>query len=193
MPLHAGRTCTWQAVSAFADRLPRLDRPPVGPLLRLWAPCRVRASCARPCSSSACACSRSAFRNFSSASFRPARHVFWVVDNGSSHRGQASADRLRSAFPQRAHDPPARACSWLNQIEICFSVLQRKVLTPNDFTDLAEVEARLLCFQDHSKQVATPFEWKFTRADLLFKRIDAHEPHRPQPDPIRVRISVPEH
>ena len=61
---------------------------------------------------------------------------------------------------------PVHASSWLNQIEIYFSVVQRKVLTPNDFTDLAEVEARLLAFQDYYEQIATPFEWKFTRADL---------------------------
>jgi hypothetical protein len=54
----------------------------------------------------------------------------------------------------------------LNQVEIYFSVVQRKVLTPNDFADLAEVEARLLAFQDHYAQIASPFEWKFTTIDL---------------------------
>ena len=98
--------------------------------------------------------------------YASARRVFWVVDNGSSHRGQAAADRLRSAYPNaRMIHLPVHA-SWLNQVEIYFSVVQRKVLTPNDFTDLAEVEARLLAFQNHYEQIATPFEWKFTRADL---------------------------
>jgi hypothetical protein len=40
------------------------------------------------------------------------------------------------------------------------------VLTPNDFTDLAEVEARLLAFQDHYERIVRPFAWKFTRTDL---------------------------
>jgi hypothetical protein len=98
--------------------------------------------------------------------YASARRVFWVVDNGSSHRGQAAADRLRAAYPNaRMIHLPVHA-SWLNQIEIYFSVVQRKVLTPNDFTDLAEVQARLLSFQDYYEQIATPFEWKFTRADL---------------------------
>jgi hypothetical protein len=56
--------------------------------------------------------------------------------------------------------------SWLNQIEIYFSIIQRKVLDPNDSTDLSDVEDRLLAFQNHYEQIAIPFEWKFTRADL---------------------------
>jgi hypothetical protein len=110
--------------------------------------------------------------------YASARRVFWVVDNGSSHRGDASVKRLRAAY-DNAHliHLPVHA-SWLNQIEIFFSVVQRKVLTPNDFTDLDEVQARLLAFQDYYAQIATPFEWKFTTADLhdLLARIAAHEP-----------------
>jgi len=58
--------------------------------------------------------------------------------------------------------------SWLNQIEVYFSIIQRKVLTPNDFASLAEVEDRLLRFQFHYEQVATPFHWTFTRKDLIY-------------------------
>ena len=98
--------------------------------------------------------------------YASARRVYWVVDNGSSHRGKAAADRLRGAYPNaRMIHLPVHA-SWLNQIEIYFSVVQRKVLTPNDFADLDEVEARLLGFQDYYEQIATPFEWQFTRTDL---------------------------
>jgi hypothetical protein len=46
--------------------------------------------------------------------------------------------------------------SWLNQVEIYFSVLQRKLLTPNDFHSLNELETRLLQFQDYYQQIATP-------------------------------------
>ena len=55
--------------------------------------------------------------------------------------------------------------SWLNQVEIYFSVVQRKVISPNDFHTLVEVEveARLLDFQQYYEQIATPFEWKFTK------------------------------
>jgi len=55
--------------------------------------------------------------------------------------------------------------SWLNQVEIYFSVVQRKVLTPNDFGDLLEVERRLLGFQHRYQQTAVPFDWRCTRAD----------------------------
>jgi hypothetical protein len=109
--------------------------------------------------------------------YASARRVFWIVDNGSSHRGQASIDRLESHWPTlRLIHLPVHA-SWLNQVEIYFSVLQRKVLAPNDFRDLAEVEARLLVFQQYYQQIATPFEWKFTKSDLnaLLERIAAHD------------------
>jgi hypothetical protein len=67
--------------------------------------------------------------------------------------------------------------SWLNQVEIYFSVIQRKLLTPNDFTDLVEVERRLLAFQRRYQQTAVPFDWRFTRADLdrLLRRLDQAE------------------
>ena len=98
--------------------------------------------------------------------YASARRVFWVVDNGSSHRGQASVERLEGAHPNlRLIHLPIHA-SWLNQIEIYFSIVQRKVLTPNNFADLEAVERRLLAFQARYEQLAAPFAWKFTRADL---------------------------
>ena len=109
--------------------------------------------------------------------YATARRVFWVVDNGSSHRGQASIDRLQDRWPKlRLIHLPVHA-SWLNQVEIYFSVVQRKVISPNDFHTLDEVEARLLDFQQYYEQIATPFEWKFTKDDLnaLLERIAAHE------------------
>jgi hypothetical protein len=56
--------------------------------------------------------------------------------------------------------------SWLDQVEIYFSVIQRKVLTPNDFNSLTALENRLLDFQAHYQAVARPFQWRFTRNDL---------------------------
>ena len=110
--------------------------------------------------------------------YRTARRVFWIVDNGSSHRGQASVERLETAWPNlRLIHLPVHA-SWLNQIEIYFSVIQRKVLSPNDFADLDAVEHRLLAFGERYEQLATPFEWKFTRADLrrLMVRLERSAP-----------------
>ena len=56
--------------------------------------------------------------------------------------------------------------SWLNQIEIYFSILQRKALTPNDFSSLRELAERLLAFEGHYESIAKPFEWRFTPQDL---------------------------
>jgi len=68
--------------------------------------------------------------------YRSARRVFWIMDNGSAHCGPKAADRLRSQRPSvvLVHDP--LHASWLHQIEIYFSIVQRKVLTPNDFSSL---------------------------------------------------------
>ena len=110
--------------------------------------------------------------------YASARRVFWIVDNGSSHRGQASVRRLEGAWRNlRLIHLPVHA-SWLNQIEIYFSVVQRKVLTPNDFTDLAELQQRLLGFQQRYQQTAAPFGWRYTRADLdrLLRRLDQADP-----------------
>src|SRR5437867_1447063 len=98
--------------------------------------------------------------------YRSAQRVFWIVDNGSSHRGAAAVKRLQAAYSNiHLVHLPVHA-SWLNQVEIYFSVIQRKVLTPNDFTSLQEVSDRLMQFQELYMQAAKPFEWKFTRADL---------------------------
>jgi len=98
--------------------------------------------------------------------YNDARRVFWIVDNGSSHRGAASVARLQNKFPRlRLVHGPVHA-SWLNQIEIYFSILQRKVLSPNDFASLETLAERLLDFQYYWEATAKPFEWKFTRRDL---------------------------
>jgi hypothetical protein len=95
-----------------------------------------------------------------------ARRVFWIMDNGSSHRGAPCVRRLQAAYPNLVPVHSPVHASWLNQIEIYFSIVQRKALTPNDFSSLLEVEERLLHFQEYYESIATPFEWKFTRGDL---------------------------
>jgi len=107
--------------------------------------------------------------------YRSARRVFWIVDNGSSHRGQPSIERLEGAYRNlRLIHLPIHA-SWLNQVEIYFGILERKVLTPPDATSLDELASRILAFQAHYEILARPFEWKFTRADLnaLLERLAA--------------------
>ena len=88
------------------------------------------------------------------------------TSNGSSHRGEACVLRLREEWPTLVPVHLPVHASWLNQIEVYFSIVQRKVLTPNDFPSLEAVPERLLAFERHYEQVAKPFDWKFTRDDL---------------------------
>jgi DDE superfamily endonuclease len=98
--------------------------------------------------------------------YRSARRVFWIMDNGSSHRGERSVQRLQSRYPNaKVVHGPVHA-SWLNQIEIYFSIIQRKVLTPNDFLNLEALAERLERFERHYEAIAKPFQWQFTRNDL---------------------------
>ena len=111
--------------------------------------------------------------------YSKAQRVFVIADNGSAHRGKRSIDRLQGAYKNLIllHTPVH--ASWLNQAEIYFSIVQRKVLTPNDFADLDTLHERLLAFGRRYEQIATPFQWKFTRADLdrLAQRLDQPVAH----------------
>lgn len=109
--------------------------------------------------------------------YRSAERLFWIVDNGSSHRGQTAKRRLHQVDSRivLVHTPVH--ASWLNQVEIYFSIIQRKVLTPNDFADLDALRLRLALYEELSNQNPTPFQWKFDRHKLsiLLAKIEAHE------------------
>jgi hypothetical protein len=115
------------------------------------------------------------------APYCTARRVFWIVDNGTIHRGQRAITRLRARWPNVIVVHLPVHASWLNQIEIYFSIVQRQALTPDDFATQAEVTTRLLGFQRHYQRIARPFEWRFTRADLakLLRRCSPLQQHRP--------------
>ena len=109
--------------------------------------------------------------------YKNAPRVFVIVDNGSDHRGQAAIDRLRKAHPNAIMIHTPVHASWLNQIEIFFSIIQKKVVSPNDFASLEQLSGTLLAFVTRYNQTAKPFNWKFTAADLtdLLRRISEHE------------------
>lgn len=98
--------------------------------------------------------------------YRSAPRVFWIVDNGSSHQGAKAARELAARYPTLILVHLPTHASWLNQIELYFSIVQRKVLTPNDFAELAAVEQRLLAYEALYNRTAQPFAWTFTRQDL---------------------------
>jgi len=98
--------------------------------------------------------------------YNDARRVFWIVDNCSAHRGSRAVQRLRNQYPTLTLVHAPVHASWLNQVEIYFSIIQREVLTPNDFPNLDALAERLFDFQYYWEAAARPFEWKFTRQDL---------------------------
>jgi hypothetical protein len=108
--------------------------------------------------------------------YEGATRLFFIVDNGSSHRGQASVERMRRRDKRiiLVHTPIH--ASWLNQVEIYFSIIQRKVLTPNDFATLQAIRVRLALYEELSNRTPCPFAWKFTRQDMLdwLKRASPH-------------------
>jgi len=109
--------------------------------------------------------------------YRSSERLFWIVDNGSSHRGKAAKKRLRQVDSRiiLVHTPVH--ASWLNQVEIYFSIIQRKVLTPNDFANLEAIRLRLALYEALSNQCPTPFQWKFDRTKLaaLLAKIEARQ------------------
>jgi hypothetical protein len=107
--------------------------------------------------------------------YASARRVFWIVDNGASHRGWTAAARLSAAFPNATMIHTPVHASWLNQIEIYFSVVQRKLLTPDDIASPDHLAERLIAFEARYNQAAQPFDWRFNRDDLdrLLNRIAA--------------------
>jgi hypothetical protein len=119
----------------------------------------------------------------SSEPYASAPRVFWIVDNGSDHRGQKSIDRLQGRWANLilVHTPVHG--SWLNQVEIYHSIIQRKVLDPNDFQDTAALSKALGDFADRYNQIAEPFEWNFTRAELaaLLERLEQGPDEAPVP------------
>ena len=116
--------------------------------------------------------------------YASAARVFCIVDNGSSHQGPHAVLRMRATWPTACLVHLPVHASWLNQIAIFFSIVQRKVIRPGDFADLDELAKWLLAFQDHYNATAEPFDWHFGRKSLdrLLARLAVHEPlaHEPR-------------
>ena len=116
--------------------------------------------------------------------YNNAPRVFVIVDNGSDHRGQAAIRRLATAHPNAIMIHTPVHASWLNQAQIFFSIVQKKVISPNDFASVDDLSATLLAFTIRYNRTARPFNWKFTASDLtaLLRRIsEPGKPFTPQP------------
>ncbi|MCA1677826.1 MAG: transposase [Actinobacteria bacterium] len=113
--------------------------------------------------------------------YASARRVFWIVDNGSDHRGKASIRRLEGRWRNLTLVHLPVHASWLNQVEIYHSIIQRKLLDPNDFEDTTAVARALNDFERRYNKIAKPFDWNFTRQDLaeLLDRLDDRQSRDP--------------
>ena len=113
--------------------------------------------------------------------YASARRIFWIVDNGSDHRGKASIKRLQDRWPNLILVHLPVHASWLNQVEIYHPIIQRKLLDRNDYESTAELARALNDFERRYNEIAKPFEWNFTRQDLaeLLDRLDRPEHDAP--------------
>lgn len=109
--------------------------------------------------------------------YQQAERLFLILDNGSSHHPSTSPARLRAQVPNLTTVHLPVHSSWLNQIEIYFSIVQRKALTPRDFPSLAALEQRLKWFEWHYNRYAQPFQWNFNQEKLekFIERLSKHE------------------
>ena len=104
-----------------------------------------------------------------------AKRIFLIVDNGSAHHPNTSPARLAQLDPRLTVVHLPVHSSWLNQIELYFSIVKRKALTPLDLPDERALRERLLGFQRYHNEHGGPFRWTYTTADLkeYVKRLEA--------------------
>jgi len=99
---------------------------------------------------------------------RGVQTVALVLDNGTTHAPKQLERWLEEQrqlqgwqFSIQVFWLPAHA-SWLDQIEIWFSILQRKLLTPNHFESLGALEAAIQAFMAFRNETAKPIQWTYT-------------------------------
>jgi hypothetical protein len=103
---------------------------------------------------------------------RQMQTVALVLDNGSTHAPkqltgfvQELATTFNGKLTMQLYWLPINA-SWLDQLEIWFSLLQRKLLQPNHFTSTDELQQAILDFIAHYNQTAKPLKWSYTVEQL---------------------------
>ncbi|MHC5848348.1 IS630 family transposase [Nostoc sp.] len=106
---------------------------------------------------------------------RGVRHLYLILDNGSTH----APKQLQAWLNQKQKEDGwnftvevvwlPKYASWLDQIEIWFSILQRKLLTPNDFPDLETLQQRITDFIVRHNDSAQPIKWSYTVAQMTEK------------------------
>jgi transposase len=108
---------------------------------------------------------------FQSALCAGLKVVHLILDNGSTHAPKQLGPWIASlelAFEVRLYWLPTHA-SWLDQVEIIFSKVQRDVLTPNDFPSTLALEKQLKTYFDELNRHPKPMQWTYTKTKLLAK------------------------
>lgn len=106
---------------------------------------------------------------------RNVRHIYLILDNGSTHAPKQLQAWLNHKQKEEGWNFTVEVvwlpkyASWLDQIEIWFSILQRKLLTPNDFPDLKTLQQRITDFIDRHNDSAQPIKWSYTVAQMMEK------------------------
>lgn len=101
--------------------------------------------------------------------------IHLVADNISIHRGKLVQAWLAAHPRFRMHFTPVH-CSWMNQVEQWFSILQRKRFRAPNFADLADLEAKVLAFIDEWNEAAHPFKWTAASFDKVLRRAEGWRP-----------------
>ena len=97
--------------------------------------------------------------------------VHLILDNGSTHAPKQLGPWIASlelSFEVRIYWLPTHA-SWLDQVEIIFSKVQRDVLTPNDFPRTLALEKQLKTYFAELNRHPKPIQWTYTKTKLLAK------------------------
>jgi len=95
-----------------------------------------------------------------------------VCDNVSTHHGKLVRAWLEAHPRFQIHFTPVH-CSWMNQVEQWFSILQRKRMVAPNFNDLADLEAKIGTFIEEWNQVAHPFAWTSASFEKILAKVDA--------------------
>lgn len=94
-----------------------------------------------------------------------------LCDNVSVHHGKMARAWLEQHPRFRMHFTPVH-CSWMNQVEQWFSILQRKRLVAPNFEDLVDLEAKIMAFIAEWNQAAHPFNWTRASFDKVLAKVD---------------------
>lgn len=108
---------------------------------------------------------------FASAEVVGKKVLHLILDNGKTHAPKQLGGWIASlnlSFEVRIYWLPTHA-SWLNQVEIIFSKVQRDVLTPNDFASTMELNHDLLAYFDELNRQPKPIHWTYTKAKMVKK------------------------